>query len=336
MTIDKIFRRQYETTDAFQGVQAIRHILSRQPALVVLDEEEVFGIITAGDIAASTYHIVADCVRSKPTVYHNQTISEVLKVMKESLCEVLPVNEGTVFAGIICREDILNYYQHVSSTHQQQLHGLAHDLRNPISNVYTINNLLEDHIHQEENKELLTYSRKSVEYALELINAFLESEQYLDGMIKYEEVNVHEILERCCAQAKAILSDKNIRLTTLPNAPNAVIPGNAVKLQRIFGNLLTNAVKFSFPGNQIEITTKNDHNKLIVSISDEGIGIPKDLKISIFERFTPARRQGTSGETTTGLGLYICKILIEQHQGNIRISDNSPKGTIFHVSLPLK
>ncbi|MGF7077759.1 ATP-binding protein [Mucilaginibacter sp. UYCu711] len=335
MTIDKLFRRQYETADAYKGVESIRHALSTQPALVVLDDEKIFGIITAGDVASSTYNLIADCVKLKPTVYPTQKVSEVLAIMNESFCEALPVNEGSVFSGIICREDILNYYQRVSLYNQRQLQGLAHDLRNPLTNIYTINNLLADNIKKQENKELIGYSRQSVDYILELLNLFLESEYLTESVVQYNEVNVNEILERCYTQAKLALTEKNITLTHVPKATKATVSGNAVHLQRVFGNLLSNAIKFSYPGDQITVTAENTRAELIVSIADRGIGIPEELKASIFEKFTPAGRPGTSGETTTGLGLYICKLLVEQHQGTIRINDNTTKGAVFHVSLPL-
>jgi two-component system phosphate regulon sensor histidine kinase PhoR len=335
MTIDKLFRRQYETADAYQAVDSIRHALCNQPALVVLDNEKVFGIITAGDVASSTYNLIADCVTLKPTVCPTQHVSEVLAIMNESFCEALPVSEGAVFSGIICREDILSYYQRMSLFNQRQLHGLAHDLRNPLTNIHTINNLLADNIQTPENKELLAYSRQSVDYILELLNTFLESEYLTDKAVTYAEVNVYEILERCFTQAKLALSEKNVNLTHAPTATNATVSGNAIHLQRVFGNLLSNAIKFSYPGEQIAVTTENTEGELIVSMADQGIGIPDELKASIFEKFTPAGRTGTAGENTTGLGLYICKLLVEQHNGNIHISDNGNKGTVFHVCLPL-
>lgn len=335
MTIDTLFRKQYETANAYQGVESIRQTLCTQPAIVVYDDEKVFGIITAGDIACTTYNLIADCVTLKPTVYPTQNVSEVLAIMNESLCEALPVSEGSVFSGIICREDILNYYQQISLFNQRQLHGLAHDLRNPLNNIYAINNLLAENITAPDDRQLLAYSRESADYILELLSVFLESEYLTDRAVKYEEVNVHDILERCYAQARLALSEKNINLNPAPTATNATVSGNTVHLQRVFANLLSNAIKFSYPGEQIDVTTENTRDGLIVSIADQGIGIPEELKASIFEKFTPAGRPGTSGENTTGLGLYICKLLVEQHQGTIRINDNGAKGTVFYVSLPV-
>jgi signal transduction histidine kinase len=335
MTIDTLFRRQYETVDAYQGVESIRYAFFTQPALVVMDNEKVFGIITAGDIAYTTYNLIADCVTIKPTVSPTQNVAEVLAIMNESFCEALPVHDGEVFSGIICREDILNYYQQISLFTQRQLHGLAHDLRNPLNNIYAINNMLTENITTPGDRQLLAYSRESVDYILKLLSVFLESEYLTDRIVKYEKVNVHDILDRCYAQAMLTISEKAINLRHVHTATKATISGNAVHLQRVFANLLSNAIKFSYPGEQIEVTTENTDSEFVVNLADRGIGIPDEMKASIFEKFTPAGRPGTSGENTTGLGLYICKLLIEQHQGKIHISDNGDKGTVFHVSLPL-
>ena len=103
---------------------------------------------------------------------------------------------------------------------------------------------------------------------------------------------------------------------------------------RVFSNLLSNAVKFSPLESSINVNLKKRSNLTLLSIQDHGIGIPDDLKGHIFLSTNDARRVGTAGEQSFGIGLSICKQIVEAHGGKIWFESVSGRGTTFFVELP--
>jgi two-component system sensor histidine kinase VicK len=99
-------------------------------------------------------------------------------------------------------------------------------------------------------------------------------------------------------------------------------------------NLLSNAVKFTHAGGQVTISLKNKGKKVLLQVSDTGIGIPQKLQTSIFDKFTKANRKGTKGESTTGLGLFIVKQIVDIHHGKIWLESEEGIGTTFFIELP--
>jgi len=114
---------------------------------------------------------------------------------------------------------------------------------------------------------------------------------------------------------------------------NADIEVDKIRFGQVIRNLLDNAIKFT-PIGTIIVNTKviQDENKVIVTISDSGLGIPKEILPSIFEKFVT---KGKSNQSGTGLGLFLCKGIIEAHGGKITARNNQEKGATFEFSLPI-
>lgn len=103
---------------------------------------------------------------------------------------------------------------------------------------------------------------------------------------------------------------------------------------RVLNNLIINAIKFTPIGGVIEISTQRSPEGIVISVKDNGIGIPKDAAAKIFDPFTSSKREGTSGEQPFGLGLYIARQIIDAHHGRIWFDSEPGKGTTFSVLLP--
>ncbi|MEO6911807.1 MAG: ATP-binding protein, partial [Edaphobacter sp.] len=102
-------------------------------------------------------------------------------------------------------------------------------------------------------------------------------------------------------------------------------------------NLISNAIKFSYPGSQIDLTANNlDENEAIIEVSDQGRGIPADKLEKIFDRFHQVDASDSRALGGTGLGLAICRSIITQHGGRIWATSNPGKGATFHFTLPTK
>ena len=131
---------------------------------------------------------------------------------------------------------------------------------------------------------------------------------------------------------KTLLKKNNINLN-LQKTENFKIIGDRDKLIEIFTNLIDNSIKYSEKGNEIKIATKKEGDLNIVSISDQGIGIPKEFIHRITERFftvDPSKSRSVGG---TGLGLAIVKHLVSQHRGEMIINSEENQGTTIDLKF---
>lgn len=106
------------------------------------------------------------------------------------------------------------------------------------------------------------------------------------------------------------------------------------KFTQVLTNLVGNALKFTPDGGQVHVAVEPCPGCVRLHVQDSGIGIPAEVLPRLFERFTPARRPGLRGEQTTGLGLALCKTIVEWHKGTISVASTQGKGTAFTVEIP--
>jgi two-component system sensor histidine kinase VicK len=120
------------------------------------------------------------------------------------------------------------------------------------------------------------------------------------------------------------------------SAPQVFAEVDQVKFMHLMQNLVSNAAKFTPAGGHIRVKVQQEPDAVLLSVSDDGIGIPEALQPHLFDRFTKARRPGLKGEVTTGLGLSIVRRVVELHGGSIRVESKENEGTTFFVRVPLR
>ena len=108
---------------------------------------------------------------------------------------------------------------------------------------------------------------------------------------------------------------------------------NADSFGRVIDNLVSNALKFTPAGGQISVGLREQAGRVVLTVKDTGIGIPEALQPSLFEKFSPSARSGVSGETSTGLGLYITRQIVQLHCGKLWMESQEGTGTCFFVEL---
>ncbi len=149
----------------------------------------------------------------------------------------------------------------------------------------------------------------------------------LDTRYRVKQINKITVLYDDIAGQKSI-SIKNI----LPDkAP--VFADNAM-INTILRNLISNAVKFTMPGGKIIVSAMEKQNEIICSVSDNGLGIPKNNIEKLFRIDQSYSTAGTNEETGTGLGLILCKEFVEKHNGKIWVDSEEQKGSTFYFTLP--
>ncbi len=212
----------------------------------------------------------------------------------------------------------------------------SHEFRTPLTGILTSVTLLGKHLQNNSTEKAVKHIEviaSMVHHLNSILQDFLALEQISKGEIKYQykPMNVVELIDKIKTDSKAILK-KNQKIKFIKYNSNKEIINDARIVTIIITNLLYNAIKYSLEGSIIEIESKIKDNKLIISIKDDGIGIPIDDQKHIFVRFFRAKNavdiQGT------GIGLNIIKGHVDGLGGTITFKSKENIGTIFKVELP--
>lgn len=214
---------------------------------------------------------------------------------------------------------------------------VAHDLRNPIAGISSLILMMKDgHTYTEDQLQLLALMQNACNNSMELINEILEL-AVKDKAIENapdQLVDINQVTASCIKMLRFKAAEKNQKLQFTKSATPEIIFANSAKMWRVISNLITNAVKFSPQGATINITTSHNSTNVLVTVKDEGIGIPDEIRDKIFDVHTDAKRTGTNGEKPYGLGLSICKQIVEAYQGEIWFDTEVGKGTAFNIRVP--
>src|ERR1700722_12089561 len=150
------------------------------------------------------------------------------------------------------------------------------------------------------------------------------------------QISFADVVEAAVASAMPAADTKGIRLKAILGATQDIVSADGARLQQVVWNLLTNALKFTPKGGQVQVLLQRVNSHLELSVSDTGIGIPANYLPHVFDRFSQKDSSTTRAFGGLGLGLAICKQLVELHGGVIRVaSQGEGRGATFSVQLPL-
>ncbi|MBS4001353.1 MAG: PAS domain S-box protein [Desulfobulbaceae bacterium] len=217
---------------------------------------------------------------------------------------------------------------------------IAHDLRSPFNGFLGLTKFLFDDLEllsQEDLKELTKTMKQSAESLYSLLENLLEWSRIKRNDIKFNPTttNFSLLIQKNIEIINANLKNKEIVLTN--NVPaEFIIFADTNMLNAVLRNLLTNALKFSRRGGQITIMAENSSKFSTISISDIGIGISQEDISNLFDITKKISKPGTEGESSSGLGLILCKEYIEQHGGTIWVESEINKGSTFYFTIPNK
>lgn len=214
---------------------------------------------------------------------------------------------------------------------------LAHDLKTPLTSVIGYLTLLRDEnqISEELREKYLSISLSKAEHLEDLINEFFEITRFnlTHITLEYSRVNLTRLLEQLTYEFKPILLEKNLQCV-LEIAPDTMMKCDINKMQRVFDNLLRNALNYSFENTTIYITAVQNGENLSIKFTNYGNTIPKEKLERIFEQFYRLDTSRNSKSGGAGLGLAIAKEIVELHNG--RITARSENEIIeFEVTIPL-
>lgn len=231
--------------------------------------------------------------------------------------------------------ELRNAFESLEQSHMENTRitmAIAHDLKNPIGGIQTLTQTLLRKEQTPDSKEMLELIQNTCKESITFINDIL-AQRSAPAEIKKEKVDIKKLLGYCVELLQTKADEKNQQLLLDADAVTALL--DRQKIWRVTSNLLHNAIKFSPPNTNINISLKEHLNNILLSVEDKGIGIPEDIQDKIFIQQPEAARTGTAGEESHGLGLYISRKIVEEHNGRLWFESKEGKGSTFYVELPL-
>jgi signal transduction histidine kinase len=212
---------------------------------------------------------------------------------------------------------------------------LTHDLRSPLlAEQKALEAILSKKlgISLENYAEYLEDMYKTNDELLRIVNNLLMTYHYESGISELElkPGNIEDIIDHSVKLMKPLAKDNNSEIITVIQPDLPLIMTNADEISRVITNLINNAIKHNPKGINVNIDAKNVDNELLVSVSDNGKGIPESERPNIFQKYPTTKRKIGSG-----LGLYLSKQIINAHKGRIWFETEEGKGTTFYFTLPV-
>ena len=215
---------------------------------------------------------------------------------------------------------------------------VSHELRNPMATIRGFGQMLRDQpdlLQGEDRQRAYEVIVRQVDRMASLVDNVLdasriESESFEYAFIAYD---VRDLLTEAVRDAGAAWPDNPIRLEA--NDVSGQATGDRDRLTQVMTNLLSNACRFSHPGDDVVVRARLDGPTLIVDVIDRGVGIDPAVRSRLFERLTRGGTPDTGGLRGTGLGLYISRCILEAHGGRISAASTPGAGSTFTMTVPL-
>jgi signal transduction histidine kinase len=213
----------------------------------------------------------------------------------------------------------------------------AHDLRNPLHTILGYSDFLIQISDQPEQQEYLQIIRNVSQFMTRLVDDLLDVTKIEAGdlQLEYDPVNLADLITFNLAINRPLAAQKQIEIIYQldETVPMALV--DSAKIEQVLNNLISNAIKFSEPGNRVVIRLERVEENFLISVKDDGAGIAPEQQSRLFQPFQQGKT-GTNGEKSTGLGLVIVKRIVEGHGGKIWFESELGQGTTFFVSMPLQ
>lgn len=252
--------------------------------------------------------------------------------------QVKYAGEGIVFLGLIIVGAAVMFRslrRQIIMQQQQQnfMMAVTHELKTPIAIAkLNLETLLKHKLDEQKQTKLLTMTLDETKRLNFLTNNILISSQLEDSRhtVTKEELDFSDLLKAKVAEFTNRINDRQFICEIEEDTD---INADPLLLEILVNNLIENAVKYSDKNSRITVRLQKKDVSIILQVIDEGQGIPDSEKKKIFSKFYRIGDEATRTQKGTGLGLYLCKLIADDHSADISVSDNIPKGSIFAVNF---
>jgi two-component system sensor histidine kinase VicK len=228
--------------------------------------------------------------------------------------------------------------QKINGWKDANLEILSHDLRGPIGTVKMLASLIDKILPNNPELHKLTQMIENISRRnIDLIETLLTKEFLATAAVEISRERLDVVWEINQAMDIYLKSQQNIqkKISFTHSHENVFANIDSMKFLQIVNNLVSNAIKFTGDDGDIRVHLEKLDSTFLVTVTDNGIGIPKSLQPSLFKKYTKAGREGVEGEKSIGLGMWIVKKLTEEHDGKVWFTSEVGKGSTFYLELPL-
>jgi signal transduction histidine kinase len=249
----------------------------------------------------------------------NQNLANLNRQLQKTIAELARLNEQkTQFVGMA-----------------------AHDLRSPLGTISLAAQCLRmqaEDILDEDSLDFLSRIESVSESARHLVDVFLDLSVIESGRLRIERkpTDIRALVDKARPLLEIPAKKKQISISVRhrPDVPESVM-GDGPRLEQVVINFLSNAVQHTNPNSTVEISTCREGTNLKVSVTDQGVGIPREEIPRLFKPFERGTSKKTAGEKSTGLGLVIARKIVEAHGGTVSIESELGKGSTFSFTIPI-
>lgn len=217
---------------------------------------------------------------------------------------------------------------------------VSHELRAPLNAIMGWSKiLLSKELDEETRRNALETIERSAQVQAKLINDLVDSARVASGKLRleYRPTNLYKLVRGVVQAHQPAANARELEFTFAADREDLVVFADSNRLQQVFGNIVSNAIKFTEPGGKVSVELTSDESTATIRVADTGQGIKADALTTIFRQFSQGHVESGKNSAGFGLGLSIAKILAERHGGAITAESDGPgRGSAFTVRLPLK
>lgn len=246
---------------------------------------------------------------------------------------VTPIEDGGQVAVL---QDV-THFKDLERVKDEFIAATSHDLKNPITTVIGFSNLLgKVGPLNEQQADFLTRIELAARHMNELVLNLLELARIDMGVaLRSAPVDLSELTSRVIEDFRSQAKAKGQTLAVTTATERVEIRGDGIRLQQVLGNLVSNAIKYTPSGGEIDVTTAVEGGYVWVHVQDNGIGIPAEDLPFIFDKFYRVQSEETQDVQGNGLGLAIVRSVVEQHGGQVSAESKPGQGSRFSIRLPV-
>ncbi|MDB5326432.1 MAG: rpfC [Phycisphaerales bacterium] len=215
---------------------------------------------------------------------------------------------------------------------------VSHELRTPLNAIYGWTQILRGGAGPEDLEQGLDVIERNAKSQTQIIDDLLDMSRIVSGKIKLDvtRVELSKIAADALMSLRPAMAEKGVKVELVPADQEFWVEGDSIRLQQVFWNLLTNAIKFTPRDGGIRVTSKQINHSVAITVADTGVGIDPVFLPYIFDQFRQADASTTRRHGGLGLGLAIVRRLVELHHGSVAgVSDGIGHGSKFVVEIPL-
>lgn len=263
----------------------------------------------------------------------------VWKTVEDRLAVILTdINERKAAEKMLIESE--NKFRELNLTKDKLFSIISHDLKSPFSSIIGFSELLVERLKTGDTKSAGEFARIVLEsswQAMDLLNNLIEWSRVQTGRISFNPgpVNMTSLINDVTVLLSAAAKQKSIEIS-IETQGNPEIYADKSLLSTVLRNLISNSVKFTNPGGRILVHASGEKDKMVLTVSDNGIGMSRESIENLFNIESNRSTPGTRNETGTGLGMIICREFVLRHGGNIDVESEPGKGSIFRITIPRK